>query len=231
VLVNPANRVRFTIPRDNVDVDPIYRPGVFQESPKLGDELVLLRSWSHDDFPCIEEASRDPVILRGTSVPETFSEETGRAFVERRWGRQTSGSGLSLAIVETGGTAVGMMGLFHRQQPGVVGVGYWTVASRHRQGFARRSLSLLSLWALGVPGIARIEALIEPDNVSADGFGELRARRSHMTIPLRTHISWFGAARETAPLRSPTQRRRRHTGLVSVGVMLSRDWLSRWGPQ
>ena len=152
------------VPCDN----PICRPGVFPEAPQLRDELVVLRSWSYYDLPCIEEASRDPVIPGGTSVPNPFSDEAGRAFVERQWSRQTSGSGLSLAIVEAAsGTAAGMMGLFHREQPGVVGLGYWTVTSLRRQGFTRRSLSLLGRWALGVPGIARIEALIEPDNVGS----------------------------------------------------------------
>jgi len=168
MLANPAKREPFIVPCDNVDVDPTCRPGVFPEAPQLRDELVVLRNWSYDDLPCIEEASRDLVIPGGTSVPNPFSDEAGRAFVERQWSRQTSGSGLSLAIVEAAtGTAAGMMGLFHRAQPGIVGVGYWTVTSRRRRGFTRRSLRLFSRWALGVPGIDRIEALIEPHNVGS----------------------------------------------------------------
>ncbi|MGD0085221.1 MAG: GNAT family protein [Acidimicrobiales bacterium] len=146
-------------------MDPIFRPGVIPEPAELRDGQVLLRSWSHRDLPCIEEASRDPVIPAGTSVPSPFSEKAGRAFVERQRGRSASGMGLSLALAEAGtGTAIGLMGLFHRQQLGVVGVGYWTVASRRRRGFTRRSLSLLSRWALGLPAVVRLEALVEPDN-------------------------------------------------------------------
>ena len=127
-----------------------------------------------------------------TSVPNPFSDEAGRAFVERQWSRQTSGSGLSLAIVEAAtGTAAGMMGLFHRAQAGVVGVGYWTATSRRRQGFARRSLNLLSRWALGVPGIDRIEALIEPDNVGSIRVAEAVGFRREGLLRkyLRTDIS------------------------------------------
>lgn len=168
MLVNPAKRVPFIVPSHNVAVDPTFRPGVFPEAPPLGDERVVLRRWSYDDLPCIEEAGRDLVIPRGTSVPTPFSDEAGRAFVERQWSRQTSGSGLSLAMVETAtNTAAGMIGLVHRAEPGVVGVGYWTVMSRRRHGLTRRSISLFSRWALGVPGIDRIEALIEPDNVGS----------------------------------------------------------------
>jgi hypothetical protein len=56
MLSNPAKREAFIVPCDNVDVDPICRPGVLPESPQLLDDLVVLRSWSYDDLPCIEEA-------------------------------------------------------------------------------------------------------------------------------------------------------------------------------
>jgi [ribosomal protein S5]-alanine N-acetyltransferase len=170
-------------------LDPIYRPGVLPEPPELRDGHVLLRQWSHDDLPCIEEASRDPVIPSGTSVPKSFSIEAGRLFVERQWRRQASGEGLSLAIVEAATTeAVGLIGVFHRQQPGVLGVGYWTVASRRRQGFSRRSLSLLAHWTLGLPEVYRLEALIEPDNessirvVEGAGFRREGLLRSYLTV-------------------------------------------------
>lgn len=126
---------------------------------------MLLGRWSYDDLLCIEEASRDPVIPTGTTVPNPFSEEAGRAFVERQWGRFASGEGLVLAMAEAAtGTATGMMCLLHRQQSGVVGVGYFTVASCRRRGSTGTSLSLLSRWALSLPGIVRLEALIQLEN-------------------------------------------------------------------
>jgi [ribosomal protein S5]-alanine N-acetyltransferase len=146
-------------------VDPIYRPGVIPDLAELSDGQVLLRTWSQDDLGCIEAASLDPVIPGGTTVPSVFSEEAGHAFVARQWGRSTSGEGLSLAITEAGtGVAVGLIVLLHRQQPGVVGVGYWMLASSRRRGFTRRALSLLSPWSLGLPAVTRLEALVEPWN-------------------------------------------------------------------
>jgi [ribosomal protein S5]-alanine N-acetyltransferase len=62
------------------------------------------------------------------------------------------------------GVATGMMCLLHRQQPGVLGVGYFTVESHRLKGLTRRALVLLSRWALTVNGIVRLEALVEPDN-------------------------------------------------------------------
>jgi RimJ/RimL family protein N-acetyltransferase len=175
-----------------VAVDPIYRPDVIADPPELRDGQVLLRRWSHHDLPCIEEASRDSVIAAGTTVPCPFSEEAGRAFVARQWRRSASGEGLSLALAEAGtGTAIGLMVLLNRQESGVVGVGYWTIASRRQRGFARRGLILLSRWALGLPAVARLEALVEPDNngsirvLEGAGFhreGLLRAYRDFHTI-------------------------------------------------
>lgn len=107
----------------------------------------------------------------------------------RQWGRSASGEGLSLALVrvETG-MAIGLMILLHRQQPGVVGVGYWTVPSRRRQGFTRRGLVVLTRWALGLPDVVRLEALVEPDNhgsvriLEAAGFHREGLLRSYLDL-------------------------------------------------
>jgi [ribosomal protein S5]-alanine N-acetyltransferase len=144
---------------------PVYRPEVIPVPAPLRGGPAVLREWAYDDLPCIEEASRDQVIPTGTTVPSPFSEAAGRAFVERQRGRQASGEGLSLVIAEAAtGTAVGLLSLLHRQHPGVVGVGYWIVASRRRRGFAAAALRAASRWALGLPGVARLEALVEPGN-------------------------------------------------------------------
>ena len=150
---------------DDVAVDPVYRPNAIPDPPELSDGQVVLRSWTYSDLDCIEQASGDPVIPAGTTVPWPFSRESGLAFLERQWQRSVTGEGLSLAVTEAAtDTAVGLICLLHRQQPGVAGVGFWTVASRRRQGFARTSLGLLSRWALGLPVVVRLEALVEPDN-------------------------------------------------------------------
>jgi ribosomal-protein-alanine N-acetyltransferase len=146
-------------------MDPIFRPGAIDEPNELRDAAVVLRRWSYDDLACIDEASRDPVIPSGTTVPSPFSDAEGRAFVERQWGRATSGEGLSLAIVDArSGSAAGLVCLLHRQQPGVVGLGYWIVTSRRRRRLAAGSVILLSRWALGLRSVDRIEAHVDPAN-------------------------------------------------------------------
>jgi RimJ/RimL family protein N-acetyltransferase len=170
-------------------VDPQYRPGAIPAPPELSNARVLLRTWSYSDLPCIEEASKDPVIQFGTTVPSELSEEAGRAFIDRQQGRWTSGEGLSLAMVERRtDTAAGLICLLHRQQPGVVGVGYWVVASRRKRGLTLASLTLLSQWALRLSIVNRLEALVDPGNAASirvlegAGFRREGLLRSYMDV-------------------------------------------------
>lgn len=96
--------------------------------PPLGDGVVRLRRWEGRDLPCVEAAAMDPRIPAGTTVPAIFSEAEGAAFIERQWGRQRDGEGLSLAIEEQArSTAVGLIALLFRPEPLVAGVGYWVI--------------------------------------------------------------------------------------------------------
>jgi ribosomal-protein-alanine N-acetyltransferase len=84
------------------------------------------------------------------------------------------------------GTAAGLMCLLHRQQPGVIGVGYWIVASRRRNGLTLASLILLSRWALRLSAVDRLEALVDPGNeasirvLNRAGFRQEALLRSYM---------------------------------------------------
>ncbi len=164
-------------------MDAIYRPGAIAEPEGLGDDVVRLRRWSHADIGCIEEASRDPVIPTSTTVPKRFSDVEGRAFVERQWGRATSGEGISLAVVDPrSGAAVGLVCLMHRQQPGVVGVGYWIVARHRGRGLARSSVILVSRWALDLDAVDRIEALVDPTNAASTSVLEAAGFQREATL-------------------------------------------------
>jgi RimJ/RimL family protein N-acetyltransferase len=136
----------------------------------LHDGTVALRPWSDRDLGCVAEASRDPDIPNGTTVPVPYSDAAGSAFVARQQDRWASGQGLSLAVVDASTEgAVGLACLLHRQQPGVLGVGYWTVATARRRGLTTRAVTLLSRWALGQPSVGRLEALVSPDNAASIG--------------------------------------------------------------
>lgn len=140
-------------------------------NPLLDDGTVALRPWSSSDLRCIEEASRDPEIPNGTTVPRTYSEEEGLAFIQRQHGRLTNGEGMIQAITDApSDRALGLLGLFLRHPPAgprVAGIGYWLVESARGRGVATRAVRLVVPWALRELGLHRIEAPVEPDNVAS----------------------------------------------------------------
>jgi RimJ/RimL family protein N-acetyltransferase len=155
--------------------------------PALDDGTVRLRPWSEADLGCVREAARDARIPEGTTVPAEFTEQAGLAFIERQRGRREAGEGVSLAVTASG-EAVGLAVLLLRPQAGVAGIGYWIVPRARGRGLATRAVRLLSDWALGDAGLARVEAWVEPENLpsqrvlTAAGFereGVLRAFLSY----------------------------------------------------
>ena len=136
--------------------------------PELGSSLVRLRRWSYDDLPCVAEASTDPDIPRGTTVPSDYTEEAGRAWIERQWSRQSEGQGLSLAVVEhTSGLAVGLVFLGLRQPEGQCEIGYWLVPSARGRGLGSDAVRLASRWVLAETYIYRLFAHVVPDNAAS----------------------------------------------------------------
>lgn len=159
--------------------------------PELGDGVVTLRAWRLDDLVCVEEASRDPRIPRGTTVPVPFTVEAGREFIAHQQRRTAHWQGWSLAVTDPTGTAVGAASLLLRPQPGVAGLGYWILASARGRGYATAAARLLADWGLDTCGLARIEAWVEPDNGSSvrvlrrAGFEEEGRLRSFLTLGSR----------------------------------------------
>jgi RimJ/RimL family protein N-acetyltransferase len=136
--------------------------------PPLTDGDVALRRWKETDIGCVEEASRDPVIPTGTTVPVSFSEAEGLAWIERQWGRADNAEGLSLAIADASSDeALGAVVLLFRPQPGNVEIGYWMIERARRRRFASRAVALLARWALTDAGLARVQAHVEPDNTAS----------------------------------------------------------------
>ena len=117
--------------------------------PPLTDGAVLLRRWDKGDIGCVEEASADPRIPEGTTVPATFTPAEGLAWIERQWGRADNGEGLSLAIADAGsGEALGLVVLLFRRQPGTVEIGYWLIPRARGRRLASRAVALVARWAL-----------------------------------------------------------------------------------
>jgi RimJ/RimL family protein N-acetyltransferase len=135
--------------------------------PPLADDVVRLRPWRRGDLATVAEASRDPYIPKVTTVPAPFSRNAGERWLERQAARSGSGEALSLAIAETATDgAVGAVVLGHRGE-GLYGLGYWLVREARGRGLASRAVALASAWAIGQPGVAELEALVEPWNLAS----------------------------------------------------------------
>jgi len=160
--------------------------------PPLRDDVVLLRPWAEADLGCVEEASRDAEIPQGTTVPGSYTEAEGLAFIRRQWSRERDGRGLSLAVADPAtGRAVGAAVLTFREDPATVGLGYWVVRSARKRGYASHAAALLARWAVSRAGRARVEALVEPSNtasirvVEGAGFRREGLLRSYLVLTTR----------------------------------------------
>ena len=157
--------------------------------PPLSDGTIVLRRWEEDDIGCVEEASSDPRIPEGTTVPTTFTPAEGLEWIERQWGRADNGDGLSLAIADAGsGEALGLVVLLFRRQPGTVEIGYWLIPRARGRRLALRAVALITRWALTDVGLERIEALVEPANIASRrvlegaGFHQEGHLRSYLVV-------------------------------------------------
>ena len=139
-------------------------------SPELRSDVVRLRKWSYGDLACVEAASRDPEIPRGTTVPAHYSELEGRAWIERQWSRQSSGRGLSLAIAESGSNeAKGLVYLGLQRIEGHCELGYWLIPEARRQSLGTAAIRLVSRWVLAETEVYRLVGYVLPDNEASLG--------------------------------------------------------------
>ena len=172
------------------------RPLLGYPDPPLTDGIVVLRRWRESDLACIEEGSRDPDIPAGTTVPATFTNAEGLAWIERQWGRHDKGEGLSLAVADAGSDeALGNINLLFRPQPGTAAIGYWLIERVRGRGLGSRAVGLLARWAVTDAGLARVEALVLPDNVASQRVLEKAGFRREGL--LRSYLV-FGAGRTDA---------------------------------
>ncbi len=157
--------------------------------PPLTDGTVALRRWAEADIGCVEEAGSDPDIPQGTTVPAEFTPADGLAWIERQWGRAEKGEGLSLALADPGSDeALGTVVLMFRRQPLTAEIGYWLIPRARGRGLGSRAVALLARWAVTGAGLARVEALVLPDNVASQrvlekaGFRHEGLLRSYLVV-------------------------------------------------
>ncbi len=121
----------------------------------LADGTIRLRPWTMRDLPAVEQASHDPYIPAVTSVPSAYTEEAGRAWIERQWKRLADGQGMSLCIADARtDAALGFVDIsFEHRVRGRASLGCWVVPAARGRGVASAAVQLLSAWAFATLGI------------------------------------------------------------------------------
>ena len=179
----------------------------FAHPRPLTDGVVVLRAWEDRDLACVEQASSDPRIPTGTTVPAVFTPAEGLAWLARQRDRYDSGQGISFAVARAAGDAedesvddeaVALVVLLRRPQDGVLGLGYWVVPAARGAGVAGRAVGLATAWALTDARAARVEAWVAPENEASrrtlqrNGFVHEGRLRSFMAFDgVRTDLDVF----------------------------------------
>ncbi len=138
--------------------------------PELSCPPVLLRPYRVSDLALVRQAAADPFIPSISSVPRRYSDDSGRAFIERQHGRATEGDGFSFVISnEADPTAgLGSIGLWlHEIDAGRASVGYWLLEHARGRGLAAHALRAIVDFGLGQLAIPRLHLFVEPWNVAS----------------------------------------------------------------
>lgn len=154
---------------------------------RLEDGDVVLRPFVDADVPAIVAACLDPEIPRRTSVPSPYTEEDARSFLAG------SPNVHSFAIVDADDELLGCVGyqlLNHSRAT----FGYWVARQARGRGVATRALRLLSRWALREHRLARVQLIVEPDNLASVRVAENAGFRREAL--LRSYIELKGRRRD-----------------------------------
>ena len=155
---------------------------------RLEDGDVVLRPFVDEDVPAIVAACQDPEIPRWTSVPTPYTEADARAFL------MGAPSVHTFAVVDrdTGALlgSVGFQVLDHSRAT----FGYWVAREARGRGVATRALRLLVRHAAYEHGLARLQLIVEPENVASIRVAENAGFQREAL--LRSYIELHGRRRD-----------------------------------
>jgi RimJ/RimL family protein N-acetyltransferase len=140
------------------------------EVPELHSGTIVLRPFTLADLPMIREASGDPYIPSITSIPPVYSDDEGRAFIERQVERSQGGHGYPFVIAAASdpGRGLGSVGLWLREiDSGRASIGYWLLPSARGNKLAAQALRAVVEFAFATLAIPRLHLFIEPWNVAS----------------------------------------------------------------
>jgi RimJ/RimL family protein N-acetyltransferase len=166
-------------------------------SPRLADDVVVLRPWRETDVAAQLEAFSDPRFQHFSDWAPHTEADARRHLVEQEQARRR-GEQVEFALVEPhdhdvllGGGSLNDVDL----EQGRAAVGYWLVAQARGRGVATHAVRLIARWAFEQLGIARLELTCGPDNHASKRV----AQRCGFTREgvLRSHMPFKGGRRDT----------------------------------
>ena len=130
----------------------------------LTDGVVRLRPWRPDDAPSVFVACQDPLIARFIPIPQPYTEDVARTFVEVRRRDWASDDERSFAIVDAAtGELLGAIAR-HGRDGHRASFGYWLAACARGRGVATRALRLITEWTLRTTNLVRLELYADLEN-------------------------------------------------------------------
>ena len=129
--------------------------------PPLSDSVVALRVPSEQDLPAIERRIVDPDVVRWMGP----SDHAARELLELNLTRWTRGTRATFSVCDLEDACLGLVWVeVDQADSGRGSVGYWLLPEARGKGFATRSVQLISRWAFGELGMARLSVSIQPSN-------------------------------------------------------------------
>lgn len=152
--------------------------------PHLAGPPVALRPYDEPDLALVRLAAADPLIPSISSIPRTYTEEAGRAFLARQHARAAEGDGYSFVIaLESDPAGLGSIGLWLQEiDSGRASIGYWLVADARGNGLAAHALRAVVSFAFGTLEIPRLHLFVEPWNVASARTADAAGFRREATL-------------------------------------------------
>jgi [ribosomal protein S5]-alanine N-acetyltransferase len=138
--------------------------------PELAAPPLVLRAYGTSDLALVRRAAADPFIPSISSVPRTYTDDAGRAFIERQHARGAEGDGYSFVIAPASDPEAGLgsIGLWLQEiESGRASIGYWLVEGARGRGLAACALRAVVSFAFGALSIPRLHLFVEPWNVAS----------------------------------------------------------------
>ena len=153
--------------------------------PELAAPPLVLRAYGISDLALVRQAAADPFIPSISSVPRTYTDDAGRAFIERQHARGAEGDGYSFVIASASDpeAGIGSIGLWLQEiESGRASIGYWLVDEAHGQGRAACALRAVVSFAFGALSIPRLHLFVEPWNVASARTAQAAGFRREATL-------------------------------------------------